>query len=81
ETSAGSVAINDCVLQFSHPELPFGGVNTSGIGKAHGKYGFISFSNEKPVLKQKSGFAVSYLLHPPYTSFKSKLISLMLNWF
>lgn len=81
ETSAGSVAINDCVLQFSHPELPFGGVNTSGLGKAHGKYGFLSFSNEKPILKQKKGFAISYLLHPPYTSIKKKMISLMLKWF
>ncbi len=36
ETSAGSVCINDCVLQFTHPNLPLGGVNNSGIGKSHG---------------------------------------------
>jgi aldehyde dehydrogenase (NAD+) len=81
ETSAGSVGINECVLQFSHPNLPFGGVNTSGIGKSHGHYGFLAFSNEKPVLRQKSGFAMSYLLHPPYTNLRKKLVGLMLKWF
>jgi aldehyde dehydrogenase (NAD+) len=81
ETSAGSVGVNDCVLQFSHPNLPFGGVNNSGLGKSHGRYGFLAFSNEKPVLKQKRGFSVAYLMHPPYTDFKKKLVALMLRWF
>jgi aldehyde dehydrogenase (NAD+) len=81
ETSAGSVCLNECVLQFTHPNLPFGGVNTSGIGKSHGRYGFLAFSNEKPVLRQKRGFAMSYFLHPPYTNFKRKIVGLMLKWF
>jgi aldehyde dehydrogenase (NAD+) len=81
ETSAGSVGINECIMQFTHPNLPFGGVNTSGIGKSHGRYGFLSFSNEKPVLRQKSGFSIPYLLHPPYEGFRKKLIDLMLKWF
>lgn len=81
ETSAGSVAVNECVLQFTHPDLPFGGVNNSGLGKSHGRYGFIAFSNEKPILKQKQGLAISYLLHPPYTQLKQKLVGLMLKWF
>jgi len=81
ETSAGSVGINDCVLQFSHPNLPFGGVNNSGLGKSHGRYGFLAFSNEKPVLKQKRGFSMAYLMHPPYTNIKKKLVDVMLRWF
>jgi len=80
ETSAGTVCINECVLQFTHPNLPFGGVNNSGIGKSHGKYGFQAFSNEKPVLKQRKGFAMSYFLHPPYTHFRKKMIDLILKW-
>jgi aldehyde dehydrogenase (NAD+) len=81
QTSAGAVCVNDCVLQFTHPHLPFGGVNNSGIGKAHGQYGFISFSNEKPVIRQKSGFANSYFFYPPYTNWKKKLIGVILKWF
>ena len=65
-TSSGSSAVNDCLLQFSHPNLPFGGVNFSGIGKAHGRYGFLAFSNEKSVIKQHWGRAVTRFLLPPY---------------
>ncbi|HEY5822955.1 MAG TPA: aldehyde dehydrogenase family protein, partial [Cyclobacteriaceae bacterium] len=81
QTSAGAVCVNDCVLQFTHPHLPFGGVNNSGIGKAHGQYGFISFSNEKPVIRQKSGWANAYFFYPPYTNWKKKLIAVILRWF
>lgn len=80
QTSAGSVVINDCVLQFTHPNLPFGGVSNSGMGKAHGQYGFMSFSNEKPVLSQKSGFSSPYFLYPPYTNTMKKLVNILLRW-
>jgi len=80
-TSAGAVCINDCVIQFTHPNLPFGGVNNSGIGKAHGYYGFLSFSNEKPVVKQKSGLSNTYLFYPPYTSVKKRLVDFIVKWF
>lgn len=81
ETSAGGVCINDCVLQFIHPNLPFGGVNNSGIGKGHGHAGFLAFSNEKPVVRQKSGYSNAYLFYPPYTSFKQRVLALILKWF
>ena len=80
-TSAGGVCINECVLQFTHPNLPFGGVGNSGIGKSHGHYGFLAFSNEKPVLRQKSGLAGPYLLHPPYTKSMKKIVDVLLKWF
>src|SRR5436190_23885617 len=81
QTSAGSVCLNDCVLQFTHPNLPFGGVNNSGIGKSHGKYGFLAFSNEKPVLKQKKGWSATYLLYPPYKPGMKKIVDILLRWF
>lgn len=80
-TSAGGACINECVLQFTHPNLPFGGVNNSGIGKSHGFYGFQAFSNEKPVLRQKSGWASPYLLHPPYTAGMKRVVDILLKWF
>jgi aldehyde dehydrogenase (NAD+) len=81
ETSSGNLVINDCVLHFLHSELPFGGVNNSGIGKAHGKYGFLAFSNEKGVLKQRIGFNNVSLLRPPYGLRVKKLIATMMKWF
>ena len=81
QTSAGGVCINDCIVQFTHPNLPFGGVNNSGMGKSHGRFGFLAFSNEKPVLKQKGGFSSPYLLYPPYKSGMKKVIDILLRWF
>ncbi|MCY8545562.1 aldehyde dehydrogenase family protein [Bacillus vallismortis] len=51
-TTSGNAAINDVVVHFSDVNLPFGGINTSGIGSYHGVYGFKAFSHEKGVLIQ-----------------------------
>lgn len=80
-TTSGSACINDCVVQFTHPNLPFGGVNQSGIGKSHGRHGFMAFSNERSVLRQKSGWAGPYLLYPPYTKGMKKVVDILLKWF
>lgn len=51
-TTSGNVAVNDVVAHFSDYNLPFGGVNTSGLGSYHGIYGFKAFSHEKGVFIQ-----------------------------
>lgn len=71
-TRAGSTAINHSVVQYSNHHLPFGGSNNSGIGKAHGYYGFQEFSNQRSVVKQFSFSAVEILM-PPYTPLKKRL--------
>jgi aldehyde dehydrogenase (NAD+) len=81
ETSSGSVCINDCAIQFLHPYLPFGGVNTSGIGKSHGYAGFLAFSNEKPVLRQRSGITAFRFFYPPYTKGVQRMIDWVLKLF
>lgn len=79
ETSSGAVCINDCAIQFLHHNLPFGGVNNSGIGKSHGYYGFLAFSNEKPVVRQRSRLTSFTLFYPPYTPFVKRLIDGLLK--
>ena len=81
QTSSGNAVINDCVLHFLHNELPFGGVNTSGFGKAHGHYGFLAFSNEKGVLKQRIGYNNTTLLRPPYGVKAKKIVESLIRWF
>lgn len=81
ETSSGNAVINDCVLHFLHNELPFGGVNNSGIGKSHGYYGFLAFSNEKGVLKQRVGYNNVTLLRPPYGIKAKQIIASLIKWF
>ncbi|MGB1557828.1 MAG: aldehyde dehydrogenase family protein, partial [Oceanococcaceae bacterium] len=46
-TSSGGACVNTCTMQFLHANAPFGGVNNSGIGTAHGKWGFKAFSHER----------------------------------
>lgn len=81
ETSSGSVCVNDCAIQFLHPNLPFGGVNNSGIGKSHGHAGFLAFSNEKPVLRQRSGLTAFRFFYPPYTPGVQRMINWVLKLF
>jgi aldehyde dehydrogenase (NAD+) len=81
ETSSGGVCVNDCAIHFLHHNLPFGGVNNSGMGKSHGYHGFLTFSNEKPVLKQKSGFTSIQAFYPPYTHFSRRLMDWFLKLF
>ncbi len=76
-TSSGTVAINECMLQYANPYLPFGGVNSSGLGKNGGKYGFLEFSNAKSVLIQMSGFSIAKLIYPPYSSLKQKITKIL----
>ena len=71
-TSSGAVGVNLTVVHFLHPNLPFGGVNNSGIGATHGEYGFRAFSHEKALMEDKHSFI--HLLFPPYTAWIRRLI-------
>lgn len=71
-TSSGSVGVNLTVAQFTHSGLPFGGVNASGIGAAHGVYGFRAFSHERAILSNR--FSALPLIFPPYTARVNRLI-------
>ena len=72
-TSSGGACVNHCVAQFAHGNLPFGGVNNSGIGNAHGVYGFKAFSHERGVLRS-SPLMLIKLFFPPYTKHRLALI-------
>lgn len=80
ETSSGGVCINEVLLHILNPNLPFGGVNNSGIGKSHGKWGFVDFSNEKSILKQHISFGAAKLLYPPYTKFTKFVIDFTMRY-
>lgn len=79
ETTAGDTCINHGVIHYLHLNLPFGGVNNSGIGKSHGVHGFRAFSHERSVLRDR--FSIVHWMFPPYTPRVRKLIDLTLRWF
>ena len=78
-TRSGATVINHNEIHFYNNHLPFGGVNNSGIGKSHGIYGFMEFSNYRPVMNQRFSGPLE-LLSPPYTSWKQKMMDLVIRW-
>lgn len=65
EISFGGGCINDTLLHFANPHLPFGGVGSSGIGSYHGKKSFEAFSHQKSILKRSFRLDAP-LRYPPY---------------
>lgn len=78
-TSSGSLCVNLCLQQFAQHNLPFGGVNTSGIGNAHGFFGFKAFSHERAVMSAGPLSALE-LLFPPYNARKRRLSELLIKY-
>ena len=64
-TSSGTICINDVMLPVLIPNLPFGGVGKSGMGKFHGEAGFKNFSNQKSITYKCFSFDLN-LRYPPY---------------
>jgi aldehyde dehydrogenase (NAD+) len=79
ETSAGGSCLNASNLQYVHENLPFGGIGNSGLGNAHGFYGFRAFSHERAVLEDK--FSIVPMLFPPYTARVKQMIKWTVRFF
>jgi len=61
----GGGCINDTLLHFTNPHLPFGGIGSSGIGSYHGKKSFDTFSHRKSIFRKYFRFEAP-LRYPPY---------------
>jgi len=52
---AGNVCVNDCIVSFAIPALPYGGVKDSGMGRTHGAEGLWEMSAIKAVAVDRLG--------------------------
>ena len=50
ETSSGGLVFGAAIIHLAAPDLPFGGVGESGMGRYHGRYSIDNFSHVKAVL-------------------------------
>lgn len=71
--SFGSGAINDTVMQITNPNLPFGGIGHSGIGRYTGKYSFLTFSHHRAMINHSTTIDPP-IAYPPYDEKKVKTI-------
>jgi coniferyl-aldehyde dehydrogenase len=78
QVKAGGVTVNDCVFHVGQPNLPFGGVGTSGMGRYHGFDGFETFSHKKGILLQ-ARWSPLFLLRPPYGTAARRILNLLLR--
>ena len=62
QITSGGACVNHSLMQFLQGNLPFGGVNNSGIGRAHGHYGFKEFSHERGVVKTQFDIAAMLMM-------------------
>ena len=65
ETQSGTGGINETVVHFVNPYLPFGGVGKSGIGRYHGRFSFETLSYKRSFLDKANWIDIP-LRYPPY---------------
>lgn len=58
--SFGGGCINDTLMHIANPNLPMGGIGSSGVGQYHGKASFDTFSHQKSIVKQTTKFDLSF---------------------
>jgi aldehyde dehydrogenase (NAD+) len=78
DISAGSVVVNDVVINQVVPGLPFGGIGESGMGSFHGRYTFDAFSHTKAVLR-RSLWGDLDVRYPPFTARKDRILQWLLS--
>lgn len=73
--STGNVCINDVLMFMLVPDLPFGGVGTSGMGQYHGRAGFDQLSHLKAVMR-RGRFPEIWIRFAPYSALKTRLLKI-----
>lgn len=76
-TSSGGVCVNDTIMHFANPDLPFGGVGGSGMGRYHGKWGFDEFSHLRGVM-YRSTWLDAPQRYPPFNDSNLKVMEKLL---
>lgn len=74
-SASGGAVINDYMVGTINPNLPFGGLNNSGIGKSNGLHSFIEFSNERGIVRR--GWGTLKFLYPPFAPWLKKVLKFL----
>ena len=65
----GGCVVNDTLIHYVNPNLPFGGIGPSGMGAYRGKFSFDTFTHYKPILEKKSMINLPFRYGPYPESF------------
>lgn len=76
---AGGTVVNNTLVHYANSALPFGGIGASGMGRYHGRHGFLEMSHARAVVRQR-GPALSRFLHPPYRGRLHAVVRRVIPW-
>ena len=65
---SGGAVVNDAVIHFANPHLPFGGKGNSGLGRYHGRHSINAFSHHRAVVYRNLMLDI-----PRYAPYEKKL--------
>lgn len=77
---SGAVTINEALVSVANPDLPFGGVKASGIGRYHGEEGLRLFCHDKAILLDR-GILKKEVQWYPYKGKYQDFLRLLQNYF
>ncbi len=80
QTTSGGACVNHAVVQFLHGNLPFGGIGNSGMGNAHGYYGFKAFSHERAIMRTQLKLAPMLFAPGPFNEKLRSVINSLMTW-
>ena len=80
QTASGGACVNHALVHFLHGRLPFGGVNNSGLGNAHGHYGFKAFSHEKAVVRSQFSLATALFSAGEVSPYLRRVMKSAFKW-
>jgi coniferyl-aldehyde dehydrogenase len=72
-TTSGGLTVNDIASHAAAENLPLGGVGNSGMGRYHGRDGFVNFSHAKAVMTQRRT-SLARLFNPPYGGKQTRML-------
>lgn len=74
-TNSGGASVNACAMQGALPSLGFGGSGNSGMGRHHGKEGFLEFSNPRGVyVRAPDKQDMTAAFGPPYAALAEPMV-------
>ncbi|MFL9987375.1 aldehyde dehydrogenase family protein [Paraburkholderia sediminicola] len=78
-TVSGNVGINSTLRHVAQDDLPFGGVEPSGLGTYHGIEGFSAMSYAKGIFSE-GRWNIPDLMRPPCGQLADRALSFLLRW-
>ncbi|MEE9384408.1 MAG: aldehyde dehydrogenase family protein [Nannocystaceae bacterium] len=79
DTRSGVVTTNSALVHFGQDSIPLGGVGPSGMGRYHGREGFVTFSNTRAEYRQYRPHALGLALPPGRSALKRRVLDFLLG--